>query len=490
MAGRGLSHSHLPGAKAEPLFDTYNGCGGVTEIVNPLARHPVADREPGRYRDDALTPTRRRTGGSRRRRARRQPLGRRRQRSRGRRRRRLARTSPAPNDQVLVIIESLDGPLVPVAPEPVSAAIRSDDGGMSYFADSSVLIKTDNDLDEGRTSSRSARRCPGSPARQAAACHVGHPPADGMFLNLPDDRRRIAQTAQQVTAGTSTNFDRMVVPRTGSARVQVRHRDPDGHDSSAIVQLPARTGSATASSSRDVRGDGPYARDPGPGRRRVHPGRDRRRRRPRVLGRSPRLAGGVVRRLRLGAVRAHAGPRHAWRRGVHRIAAAAGPATGRTHDDHDHKWTLPTRTTNDARRRRHRPPPGQTTTTMPARKPGRYATPPEAAAARPRPPPLPGRFPVAGLHVGRHGRGEPVAVPDRLLRSCTAARWRRDRQSGPITDPWCKRAARALGPGRACRAFGAMGSGSDRPRPRGARCPKRRAGDRRSCFVETEIAQR
>ena len=36
MAGAWAVAPHLPGADAEPLFDTHGGRGGVTEIVSPL----------------------------------------------------------------------------------------------------------------------------------------------------------------------------------------------------------------------------------------------------------------------------------------------------------------------------------------------------------------------------------------------------------------------------------------------------------------------
>ena len=81
----------------------------------------------------------------------------------------------------------------------------------------------------------------------------------------------------------------------------------------------------------------------------------------------PRLAGGLVRRPRLGAVRADPGARAARRRGVHRGAAAAGqPAADRP-----------------PRRRPRRPPP--TTAPAPTAQAGSAAVPPPARPRRRRP---------------------------------------------------------------------------------------------------------
>jgi transglutaminase-like putative cysteine protease len=148
-----------------------------------------------------------------------------------------ARSSEAvPNEQQLVIA-ALDGPLVPVAPEPVSAAIISEDGGMSYVADSSALIKTENDLDEGDTFELTSAM----PRFSADALRgtTSDDPPDAIFLALPDDLPPvIAQTAQQVTSAASTTFDRMVVLQDWFRTSFTYDTDiPDGHDSSAIVNF-------------------------------------------------------------------------------------------------------------------------------------------------------------------------------------------------------------------------------------------------------------
>ena len=237
MAGAWAIAPRLPGADADPLFDTHNRRRGVTEIVSPLV--DIRSRIVNQANTEMFTvaaDARRRTGGSRRCPGSTatygtSPIP----RSRATATRCSAAAAGAePNDQ-LVTIEALDGSIVPAAPEPVSASIRSDDGGMSWFADSSVLIKTDNDLDEGdEFAIRSAM--PRFTADALRAATSDNPP-DAMFLDLPDDLPpEVAETAAEVTAGASTNFDRMVMLQDWF-RSEFRYDTeiPDGHGSPAIV---------------------------------------------------------------------------------------------------------------------------------------------------------------------------------------------------------------------------------------------------------------
>ena len=162
-------------------------------------------------------------------------------------------------------------------------------------------------------------------------------PPDPVFLEaLPDDLPPVvAATASEVTAGQPTHFDQMVVLQdwfrsefTYSTDVPRRSRQLGDR---VVPRGPSRLLRAVR---RDVCGDGPLARDPGPGRGRLYPGRAAGRRQ--LSGarpQRPRLAGGVVRRLRLGAVRADPRARHAGRRGAHRCSAAAGRRSAADHDD-------------------------------------------------------------------------------------------------------------------------------------------------------------
>ena len=117
--------------------------------------------------------------------------------------------------------------------------------------------------------------------------------------------------------------------------VHVQHRDPRRPQLVGDRELPREPGRVLRAVLRDVRGDGPDARHPGSRRRRIHAGRAERRRRVRgARPQRPRVAGGVVRRVRLGAVRADPGPGHARRRGVHRASTrsrtpASSPTTPR-----------------------------------------------------------------------------------------------------------------------------------------------------------------
>lgn len=236
-AGAWAIAPHLPGADADPLFDTRNGRGGVTEIVSPLVdirSRIVNQAETEMFTMTASAPSYWRISA-------------------------LPRFDgdlwdvaddevdgegdrlPAPypsaeeNDQVLVI-SALDGPLLPVAPEPVSAG---NDGriGMAYFADSASLVKTEGDLDEGDTFQlRSAMPRPSAEALRAA---TSDEPPDALFLDLPDDLPpQIAQTAAEVTAGAATNFDKMVLLQDWFRTAFRYDTDiPEGHDASAIVNF-------------------------------------------------------------------------------------------------------------------------------------------------------------------------------------------------------------------------------------------------------------
>jgi transglutaminase-like putative cysteine protease len=236
VAGAWAVAPHLPGADAEPLFDTHNGRGGVTEIVSPLVdiRSRIVNQAetqmftmtataPSYWRISALP----RFDGNRWDVAENEVEG-------------DGDTLPAQsaaaveNDQVLVI-DALDGPLLPVAPEPVSAG--SDGIGMAYFADSASLIKTNDDLDEGDTF-RMRSAMPRFTVDALAAATSDDPP-DGAFLALPDDLPPvIAETALEVTAGATTNFERMVTLQDWFRTTFTYSTEiPDGHSSSAIVNF-------------------------------------------------------------------------------------------------------------------------------------------------------------------------------------------------------------------------------------------------------------
>ena len=441
VAGAWAVAPHLPGADAEPLFDTHNGRGGVTEIVSPLVdiRSRIVNQAetqmftmtataPSYWRISALP----RFDGNRWDVAENEVEG-------------DGDTLPAQsaaaveNDQVLVI-DALDGPLLPVAPEPVSAG--SDGIGMAYFADSASLIKTNDDLDEGDTF-RMRSAMPRFTVDALAAATSDDPP-DGAFLALPDDLP--AGDRRDRGRGHGRRDDELRAdgdaPGLVPHDVHVQHRDPRRAQLIGDRELPREPGGVLRAVLRDVRSDGQDARDPRPRGRRIHAGRAERGGRLRgARPQRPRVAGGVVRRVWLGAVRADAGARHARRRGVHRDPSRSRtPARRPTTTTTTTTTTLPPTTTTLAGQTP--PPPGQTTTTLP---PTTTTLPLDLGHS------FSSGFPWFLALVGAAVLAVLIALPE-LVR-----RWRR-RRHGPITDP--VHALLELWD-RALRALGAMGFRGD-----------------------------
>ena len=234
LAGAWAIAPHLPGAEAEPWFDTHSDRGGVTEIISPLVDIRSAPRQPGEHRAvHGAAPTPPPTGGS-------SALprfdgdtwdlpesilddthG------------ALEQGAPGSveNHQVITI-DGLRGALVPAAPNPVSA--RGLDG---YNSLSASLVKTDSPLESGDMFDivSAMPRFDADALRNATS----DSPPDDIFLELPDDLPPvIAETATAVTAGAPTNFDKMLM-------LQNWFRDnftydtnvPPGNGSSAIVSF-------------------------------------------------------------------------------------------------------------------------------------------------------------------------------------------------------------------------------------------------------------
>ena len=217
-------------------------------------------------------------------------------------------------------------------PAPPNRSAASGDG-LRWTAETSTLVRADRDFDEGDASTSSRRRRASPPRRCGRQRRRTRPTRS--TSTLPDDfppsvsdggrrrsrpaRRRLrrhARSAELVPDAVR------VQPRRAARPRQRRHRG-----------LPAPAGRVLRAVRRHVRRDGPLARHPGPRRRRLHARHRAAGRHPRrVRQERPRLAGGVVRRARVGAVRADAGPRRTRSRGLHRAARRPGrldPATRR-----------------------------------------------------------------------------------------------------------------------------------------------------------------
>ena len=238
LAGAWAIAPHLPGADAEPLFDTHNDRGGVTEIVSPLVDIRSAHRQPGRApRCSRCRPTPRRTGGS-------SALPRfdgdtwdvARVDPRRRRRRRPRAAAPAARSRTTrcVTIDGLDGALVPAAPEPVSARWAR----TATTRRLGVAVKTDSTLDDGDMF-EIVSAMPRFDADALRAATSDAPP-DDIFLELPDDLPPVI--AETATDGHGRRADELR-PDGDAAGLVPRRRSrydtdvPDGHGSSAIVSF-------------------------------------------------------------------------------------------------------------------------------------------------------------------------------------------------------------------------------------------------------------
>ncbi len=131
-------------------------------------------------------------------------------------------------------------------------------------------------------------------------------PGDRIYLELPDDfPADAAALAAEVTAGAANSYEAAVrAPGLVPVGVHVQPGGPAGSREQRDRGVPARPGRLLRTVRRHLRGDDALARHSGPRGGRVHRRQGDRRRAYSVTGtQRSRLAGGVVRRSGLGAVR-------------------------------------------------------------------------------------------------------------------------------------------------------------------------------------------
>ncbi len=223
----GLIGPRLPGANAEPLYDTRGrGTGSVTEIVSPLVdiRSRLTNRSNSElfvvqanfasyWRSSALPqfdgttwglPERRLTTAD------------------------GSLTAPRPGTETLrqqVRIVALGGSLVPAAADPVQA---SPSENLRWSEDTATLIKTDEDLTAGDTFEivSASPRYDSATLSAATSTDAGDP----IYLELPDDwPESVAQTAAEVTAGAESPYE-------AALALQNWFRDPNEWSYSLEVQ--------------------------------------------------------------------------------------------------------------------------------------------------------------------------------------------------------------------------------------------------------------
>ncbi|MGH9132933.1 MAG: transglutaminaseTgpA domain-containing protein, partial [Ilumatobacteraceae bacterium] len=207
----GVIGPRLPGANAEPLYHTRGRPGGVTEVISPLVdiRSRLVNRTntllfrvlspvESNWRVTALPEFDGRTfrlpdrdledaSGS---------LG-------------TVRAGAEPFRQQIEI-QSLGGPLVPAAADPISA---SPSESLRYNDDTSTLVKIGDELGFGERFTIDSASPHLEPAQLRAAPPAA--PPDPIYLELPDDfPGSIGDLAREVTAGATTHFDAAIALQT------------------------------------------------------------------------------------------------------------------------------------------------------------------------------------------------------------------------------------------------------------------------------------
>ncbi len=231
VGGAWIIGPRLPGVGAEPLVDTHNDSGGVTEVLSPLVdiRSRLVNRRdtelfvvtssaPAYWRVSGLPQFDGNTWGL--------P-----ERSVEGVDGELSRPAPGstPNEQQ-IDIAALRGLLVPSAAEPVQAS----GDGLRWNAETSTLVRVDRELEAGDRFEIVSAMPSFSPDALRAATSAS--PPDPIYLELPDGfPASVGATAQEVTAGAPTTYDRMLALQDWfRANFQYSLDVPQGHSTSAI----------------------------------------------------------------------------------------------------------------------------------------------------------------------------------------------------------------------------------------------------------------
>jgi transglutaminase-like putative cysteine protease len=200
----GLAGPRVPGAAAEPIYDTRGGGGGVTEVLSPLVDirsrltnqrnvelFVVQSNEPSYWRSSALASFDGRVWGLPERplESTDGPLG--------------GATSGA-DIRHNVRIVNLGGSLVPAAPTPVAASGGDD---LRWNSDAATLVNTGADLSPGLQFDIVSNAPRFDSATLATAGSSLAQAGDPIYLELPDDLPSVVEeTARAVTAGATTPY--------------------------------------------------------------------------------------------------------------------------------------------------------------------------------------------------------------------------------------------------------------------------------------------
>ncbi len=195
----------LPGADAEPIYETRGGrAGTVTNVVSPLVdiRSRLTNRSNAElftvradfesyWRVSALP----RFDGT----------------TWGLPERTLSDADGVLSDARLgsvpltqeITINALGDQFVPAAPDPLSASPQE---GLRWNGDAATLLKTDGELVQGEVFEITSASPRFEPAQLQAATSTD--PGDSIYLDLPDGfPSSVTELAREVTAGTSTSYE-------------------------------------------------------------------------------------------------------------------------------------------------------------------------------------------------------------------------------------------------------------------------------------------
>ena len=221
----------LPGADADPLFDTHNDAGGVTEVLSPLVdiRSRLVNRAntvlftitsttPAYWRVSGLPEFDGNTWGLPEREL---------ENVDGK----LSEAAPGSiENRQEITIAALRGNLVPGAAVPV----RADGSGLRWNAETSTLLRVDRDLETGDEITLVSAMPSFSP--DVLRNTPSNSPPDPIYLDLPADfPQSVSAIALTVTAGQPTVYDKMKVLQDWfRSEFQYSLNVSQGHSSSAI----------------------------------------------------------------------------------------------------------------------------------------------------------------------------------------------------------------------------------------------------------------
>jgi transglutaminase-like putative cysteine protease len=231
VLGTWIIGPRIPGADADPLFDTHNDAGGVTEVLSPLVdiRSRLVNRadtllftitstRPAYWRVSGLPEFDGNTWGL--------P-----ERSLQDVDGELSQPAPGSTEnRQEITIGALRGNLVPGAAEPV----RASGEGLRWNAETSTLLRFGDDLKTGDQISIVSAEPSFSPDVLRATSSAS--PPDPIYVELPANFPKVVtDTALTVTAGQSTTYDKMLTLQNWF-RSEFRYSldVPQGHSTSAI----------------------------------------------------------------------------------------------------------------------------------------------------------------------------------------------------------------------------------------------------------------